>query len=388
MGRLPERGVSWIEVMRRIRLLRASLPDHFRGFVGSMTTVPLPIARLAFAEMQEINANDVATFREVRELELEVVEAMGEILGGRGCTGMITSGGTEANIAALYLAREHGYETVYYSPVTHDSITKAIHLLRMRGVEVPHHGFRMDVASLRRLCRERGRGVAVATVGTTGFGTIDPVEEIEEVAEECDLVIHVDAAFGGFVAPYLYPERRLGFENPRVVSATMDPHKLGLAPVPAGGLVVRDCEWFAPLEFEARYMPAGRQIGLLGTRSAGSIAAAWASIMSMGAEGYRHLAQELMERTRMLIHLAREVAGLEPVTEPEVPVLCLSFEEDRELLEALRRRGFYLYLCGLVKGVRVVVMPHLIPETIRSLAEALGDCVRGLLRARSRGYGA
>jgi len=377
VGKLPRKGLDWIEVLRRVRLLRSRIPDHFHGFVGSMTTVPLPIARIAFLEMQEINANDIATFSEIRELEVETIEAMGEILGCSNCTGMITSGGTEANIAALYLAREHGYETVYYSPVTHDSIPKAIHLLRMKGIEVPHRGFRIDVDELRRACKVHGEGVVVATVGTTGFGTIDPIEEIEEVAEECGLVIHIDAAFGGFVAPYLYPNRRLGFENAHVVSATMDPHKLGLAPIPAGGLIVRSEEWFEPLVFEARYMPAGKQIGLLGTRSAGSIVASWASIMSMGLEGYRELAHELMKRTRILIDSVRRL-GLEPAIEPEVPVVCIAFDRDAELLEALRRRGYHLYLCGLVRGVRIVVMPHLTLDSIKDLTRAFDEALTDL----------
>jgi len=367
---LPREGVSWIEVLRELRTILRSQPTHFTGFVGSMTTVPHPLAKQVFLEFSELNANDIATFRAIRVLEEEAVSMMGEILGCSSCTGMITSGGSEANIAALYLAREHGYETVYASPVAHDSVFKAARILRMRVVRVPHTSFRIDVQMLEKALRENGPGVIVATVGTTGFGTIDPVEEVCKLARSYGCVVHVDAAFGGFVAPFIYRGRRLCFENSAVVSATMDPHKLGLAPIPCGGLIVRDERWFEPLVFEARYMPEGRQIGLLGTRSAGSIAAAWAMLKHMGWRGYEAQARILMDRALRLVNLCRSI-GIEPVVEPEVPVVCLAIERDNEALEFARRKGLYLYKCGLARGVRVVIGPHVDEGTIELIARVL-----------------
>lgn len=72
-----------------------------------------------------------------------------------------------------------------------------------------------------------------------------------------------------------------------MVSVTIDPHKMVLAPMPAGGLVVRGGEWFKPLIFKADYMPLGYQIGLSITRSGGSIAAVWAVMKHLGGRGTR-----------------------------------------------------------------------------------------------------
>ncbi len=369
---LPREGIPWIEIVKELRKILRELPTHFTGFVGSMTTVPHPLAKQVFLEFMEVNANDIATFRRVRELELEAVRMLGEILGCRDCVGMITTGGSEANLAALYLAREHGYEVVYAPLTAHDSVFKAAKLLRMRVVIVEHRGYRIDVDSLEEAVRSNGPGIIVATVGTTGFGTVDPVEAVSAIAREHGCVVHVDAAFGGFVAPFLYPERKLGFSNDAVVSATMDPHKLGLAPIPCGGLVVRDEKWFEPLVFEAKYMPSGYQVGLLGTRSAGSIAAAWAMLKHMGWRGYEAQARELMRRTRLLTSKCAEI-GLEPVVEPEVPVVCIGIDRDVEALEFLAKRGVYLYRCGLAKGVRVVIGPHVDEQAIGEIVEALRD---------------
>ncbi len=370
MSRLPRRGVSWIEILKYLRSLLRKMPTHFTGFIGSMTTVPHPLAKQAFIEFMELNANDIGTYPELRELEEEAVAMMGEIMGCKDCTGMITTGGSEANISALYLAREHGFRRVYVAPTAHDSIYKAAKLLGMEIVEVSHREFRIDVDALRRAIESRGNGVVVVTVGTTGFGTIDPVEDVCAIAKELGCVVHVDAAFGGFVAPFVYRDRKLGFDNDAVVSVTMDPHKLGLVPIPCGGLIVRDRSWFEPLVFEARYMPKGAQIGLLGTRSGGAIAAAWAMLMYMGWEGYEAQAKELMRKLRFFETKCLE-EGLELATKPEVPVACVEMRDSDRVLKDLASKGLYLYRCGLVDGVRIVIGPHVDDSTLELVAKYL-----------------
>jgi len=371
---LPSEGLDYAEVLRVLREVARSLPTHFTGFVGSMTTVPHPLAKQAFLEFMEFNANDIATYSRIRELEVEVAEMLGEILGAEGCDGMVTTGGSEANLAALYVAREHGYDTVYASPTSHDSVFKAIHVLRMKLVLVPHRGFRIDVEALERAVKSHGSGVIVATMGTTGFGTVDPLKEVNEVAERFSCVIHVDAAFGGFVAPFIYGPRAQPFRYSAVVSATMDPHKLGLCPIPCGGLVVRDSGWMKPLVFEAKYMPHGSQIGLLGTRSGGSVAAAWAMLKYMGWRGFERQARELMDRTRFFIDLCRE-RGLEIAADPEVPVVCISTRNDLKIVQSMRERGYVLYRCGLVPGVRIVVGPHVSRSDLSRIADELANLV-------------
>jgi len=361
------------EIMSRLTEVIKSVPVHYRdGLLGSMTTQPHPVAKAAFDMFQNLNANDLELYGPVRELELEAIEELGSFMGCRGCTGYITSGGSESNLAALYLAREHGLENVYYAASAHHSIAKAVRLLRMRAIEVGMRSYRVDVSSLRSLCRANGPGVIVVTVGTTSMGLIDPVEEVSEVADDCDSVVHVDAALGGLVAPFMYPDRRLGFENGPVMSVTLDPHKLGLAPIPAGGLIVRDEDWLRPLYFEASYYPAGVQLGLLGTRSAGPIAATWAITKYMGREGYSAQARELMRRTSRLVRGVREL-GLRLPAEPEAPVVCIESDDELGLLRAMRARGLYAYRCGLVSGLRVVVMPHVTDELIDRFLRALGE---------------
>ncbi|MGC9072101.1 MAG: aminotransferase class I/II-fold pyridoxal phosphate-dependent enzyme [Acidilobus sp.] len=369
------------DVIGRLKEIARSIPFHGRDAVlGSMTTPPNPVAKEAFEMFQFINANDLEMYRPIRELELDVIRELGGYLGcGDRCSGYVTTGGSEANLAALYLAREHGLRAVYYAATVHHSIIKAARLLGMKTVEVGMRGFRMDPSALITACRSEGAGVVVATVGTTGVGSIDPVEELSETAASCGSVVHVDAAYGGLVAPFLYANRRLGFQSEVVMSVTVDPHKLGQAPIPSGGLIARDEDWFSPLEFEASYMPAGKQIGLLGTRSAGSVAAAWAALKVLGPEGLKEQASRLMSLARNLAS-AVESVGASIAHEPEVPIVCVRSDSDDALMRWLWERGLYVYKCGVVKGVRAVMMPHVTDKVVSSLIGALRAAPDGLLK--------
>ena len=376
MGKLPRHGIDWHEVLHKLISMVHRLPNHLEhGIIGSMTTFPHPLAQFVYSMYQLFNANDVALYSEVRNLELEAVEMLGEILGCENCVGMITTGGSEANLAALYLAREHGYTKVYIARTAHDSLFKAIKLLKLDAVEVKYDSyFRIDPDDFEKKCVENGAGILVTTLGTTGTGSVDRVAELSSIAKRCNVVIHVDAALGGFVIPFINAELGEVFRYQNVVSATMDPHKLGLVPIPAGGLVVRDEQWFSPLYFESRYMPARYQIGILGTRNAGSIAATWAMLMYMGWDGYRRQALSLFERTRFLVENVRS-SGFEVVGEALAPVVCIPIEHESKALEYLWSKGLYVYRCGIVRGIRIVVMPHVRREHLETVVRELRNFI-------------
>ncbi len=366
---LPDKGSDWVDVLREALERLSGLPRHEDGVLGSMTTPPEPVIASLFRRFMFVNANDPWLFPAIKELEDEAVAMLGEVLGCVGCSGMITSGGTEANIAAIYLAREAGYGRVYATAAAHDSIRKAAKLLKMEYVEVPMKEFRMDPEALEKLVNKKGKGVVVVTVGTTGVGTVDPVKAVAEVAAKNRSVVHVDAAYGGFIYPPLRGWSGLGFENDAVVSVTIDPHKFG-APIPAGGLVVKSDRWLTPLIFEAKYMPSGAQTGLLGTRPGASIVATWALLKSLGRAGIAERAARLMGMARW-VYGRLSAVGVSVATEPEVPIICVKTRRENVLINALRGMGLYLYRCGVVRGVRAVMMPHVTYSHLTRLVNAL-----------------
>ncbi len=391
-SRFPRSGVDWREVLRELQSRARIVPVHLlENIIGSMTTYPHPLGVEAFRLFWHANANDPLVFREIAKLESEVVSMLGDLLGGDPARveGMITSGGSEANVSALYLAREHGYDTVYIPLNVHESIVKAARFLRMNTVRVGlNSNYKISLEDLVEKLEKHGGGVIVATAGSTGLGLVDPIPEVSKIALEYESIVHVDAAYGGFIVPFLKamgaPLPDIGFTNEAVVSVTIDPHKMGLAPIPAGGLVARSREWFEPLLFDSSYLPMGYQKGLFGTRTGGSIAATWAVIKSLGFDGYLNIVSECMSNAIFLAGFVDYSPRLELAARPETPIVCIKPKgvEAKRVLGELWRRKWYPYHCGIVDGVRVVVMPHITREKLQEFAQVLDEVV-GSLQASS-----
>ncbi len=266
--------------------------------------------------------------------------------------GWVTAGASEANLLALYWAREKGYRKLVAFDTAHYSVFKAARILEMRVVKLSSiNGYAADLESLRRAVDDVS--IIVATVGTTETGYVDPVVEIAEIAKEKGAVVHVDAAFAGIVARHTSEKARFKLEWP-VAFMAVDAHKIPDAPAPAGVLLAYDREALDELFFEAPYTPTGRQFGVLGTRPGGPVAAAalkLASLLSDDGSSF-WLARRLMDRLSKWIALL-EQEGYKPVHEPETPVACLIGGRDPSRLFAAG--GTKPYRCPRFGGVRLVV---------------------------------
>ncbi|MFI0739431.1 pyridoxal phosphate-dependent decarboxylase family protein [Streptomyces sp. NPDC021100] len=171
-----------------------------------------------------------------------------------GGSGVLTTGGSMANLSALVTARHDrlgediGRGTVYVGEQAHYSVAKAARIAGIPGRHVrviPVDGdLRMDLDAAAELIRaDRAAGLRpfllVATAGTTDTGAIDPLTDAGGLAAREDLWFHVDAAYGGFFRLTARGrERTAGLE--RADSVALDPHKALFLPFGTGALVVRD----------------------------------------------------------------------------------------------------------------------------------------------------
>ncbi|NYH55579.1 L-2,4-diaminobutyrate decarboxylase [Nocardiopsis arvandica] len=218
-------------------------------------------------------------------METQVVAELADLVGYRGehAGGVVTSGGTESNLTALLLARDHALTAspgldasrhgvaraaggarprILCGKVAHFSVQRSAALLGLGedavvtvDVDSQH---RMRPAALREaLLRLRADGdlpvAVVATAGTTDLGGIDPLGAIAHIAREFGVWLHVDAAYGGGL---LFSRRLRGLLAglERADSVSMDLHKLGWQPVAAGILLTRARALFAPLSRSVDYL--------------------------------------------------------------------------------------------------------------------------------------
>jgi len=355
--------------------------NHDSGrIVGSMCTRPHAFARKVYCRYVEKNLGDSGLFPAVAELEREAVGMLGEILGNSHASGHVTTGGTEANILALWAAKKKAKKSpceVIVPASAHCSFDKAADLLSIKVVKAPLNGkYQVDVEAVRDAISPNTIAI-VGAAGTTGLGVVDPIPELSEIAAEKDLYLHVDAAFGGFVLPFLKRLRpdlpSFDFSLPQVRSITVDPHKMGLAPIPAGGIVFRNENLRRTVSWKISYLSGGgsEQATIVGTRSAASVTAVWALLRHLGVEGYTRVVQRCM---RLTWRLAREVSAIEDlgvVTEPTMNVVGIKSAtlDISEVARQLRLREWAVSL--FPHHIRIVVMPHVKEQHVKELIQDL-----------------
>ncbi|WP_456327347.1 tyrosine decarboxylase MfnA [Archaeoglobus sp.] len=350
----------------------------YSRILSSMCTIPHPIAVKAHIEFINANLGDPAVFRGSAELEREVVRMIGEILHHPNAKGYITSGGTEANIQAIRAFRNLKRveePNVVVPESAHFSFDKAGEILRVevRKAKLDEE-FRVDVGDVERLIDDNTVGI-VGIAGTTALGQIDPIEELSELALERDVFLHVDSAFGGFVIPFLDLNVKFDFELEGVSSMTVDPHKMGLATIPAGCILFRDERFLKALAVKTPYLITEEQYSLTGTRPATGVASTYAVMKHLGFEGFRKVVRGCMEVTRYLVERMGEL-GFEPVVKPIMNIVCFKCEKAFEIRDELYRRGWSVSAIRNPKALRFVVMPHVSFDVIDRFVEEMKDVLR------------
>lgn len=354
-------------------VLEHSVNTASPAFMGHMTAAlphfVRPLARLVVALNQ--NPVKVETSKALTVLEREALAMLHHQLYGLGAEhqrahaqhegstmGVITSGGTTANLTALWIARNAAYgprpgfdgvereglgaalvhhgdrrAVVVASRLAHYSLNKAADLLGLgeRGlslVATDAQG-RVDPLELRRVVQEhRRRGERVLAIvgvaGTTESGSVDPLDALADVAAEAGAHFHVDAAWGG---PLVFSRRhrRLLRGIERADSITIDGHKQLYLPMGIGALVLRDPTRAAVIEKQARYIIRAGSPDL-GRRSVEGSRASVAVLLHaalhlLGRAGYAELIDAGIARAHDLARAVRARSAFELVVEPTTNIV-------------------------------------------------------------------
>jgi tyrosine decarboxylase/aspartate 1-decarboxylase len=222
-------------------------------------------------------------------MEREAVGMMASLLGKPDASGFITTGGTESNLASMRLARNNGgqSEPEIIAPVTmHFSFRLGAELMKIKLVEidVDDDTYLPRIEDVEKAITPRTVGLVCSSPGGN-FGVMDPIEAFADLAWRKGLYLHVDAAFGGFILPFM---RELGRDVPpfdlsvKGVSSIMtDGHKLGLLPIATGFFLARDAALFETIPTERTLIHTTSS-----TKPGSRAAAAWATFRNLGREGY------------------------------------------------------------------------------------------------------
>jgi tyrosine decarboxylase/aspartate 1-decarboxylase len=217
-------------------------------YAGQMLKPPHPVARAAYALAMTINPNNHARDggRASSAMEIEAVAEIAGMFGWTEYLGHLTSGGTMANLEALWVAgqlapgkRIVGSDQAHY---THHRISGVLKL-EYGSVATDARG-RMRLDALEDELRMGDVGTVVVTLGTTAIGAVDPLEEILALRGRYGFRVHVDAAYGGYfklIEDALDELARRAFAAiGQADSIVIDPHKHGLQPYGCGCVLFRD----------------------------------------------------------------------------------------------------------------------------------------------------
>ncbi len=301
--------------------------------------------------------------------------------------GSVTSGGTESILSAVLAYREYGRNErgitdpqMILPETAHVAFEKGGHLFGLEVIQAPvdPKTTLVDVDFVRDHISPR----TVALVGSAcnyGYGTIDSITELSDLALEHGVGLHVDACLGGFILPWGealgYEIPRFDFRLPGVTTISADSHKYGYAPKGSSVLAFRDRALREQLYFMRQEWSGGKYIspGIAGSRSGGILAATWAAMVSLGRDGYLRYAKKIFETSFAMQDLVRSHPALRILGDP---TFCFSFLSDEfdiyHLNDFMRQRGWRfngqqhpnaLHMC--------VTRPQTQPGVVEAFAEDL-----------------
>lgn len=359
------------------KLVAHSVHTASPRFIGHMTSaLPyflLPLAKLMVGLNQ--NLVKIETSKAFTPLERNVVGMMHHLVyqqdaafynrwmhSAQHSLGAFCSGGTIANMTALWVARNrllqadgdfagiaadglaaglqhYGYSklTVLVSERGHYSLSKAADVLgigrnNLVAVETDSNN-RICIDALRATCErvtnDGGKVLAlIGVAGTTETGHVDPLDEMATVAEEVGAHFHVDAAWGG--ATLLSEAHRpllAGIE--RADSVTIDAHKQMYVPMGAGLVLFKNPSLVKSIEHHAEYIirQGSKDLGshsMEGSR-AGMAMMVFSAMHVIGRRGYELLINNSIDKARYFSRLIAEQDDFEVITEPELCILTYRF---------------------------------------------------------------
>ena len=174
--------------------------------------------------------------------------------------------------------------------------------IEMRTVPITHEHITLDIDAALNMCDENTICI-VPIMGVTWTGMNDDVEALNKALDEYnaktgyDIPIHIDAASGGFILPFLYPEKKWDFRLKWVYSISTSGHKYGLVYPGLGWIVWKDKKYLPKdMSFSVNYLGASiSQVGLNFSRPAAQILAQYYNFIHLGVEGYTEIHSNSMD---------------------------------------------------------------------------------------------
>ncbi|MFW9923434.1 MAG: tyrosine decarboxylase MfnA [Candidatus Thorarchaeota archaeon] len=345
---------------------------------SSMCTPPLEVLREIASEFAEINLGDPGLFPESVKLEREVLEEYANILHAPNTwTGSITSGGSESNLIGCWAARNWGWKKknikngkIIFPKSAHVSFEKASDILAIKSDWIDlDEDFRVNIESVKNSIDHETVGL-VGIAGTTGTGVSDDIIALSDLAIDHNLYLHVDAAHGGMIYPFLveldYPSHQFDFLLEGVSSITIDSHKILGSIIPGGNILFRSNEYSEAIEKTISYLSnsSTKQMTITGTRPGNATLCAWVLLKKLGRSYIIERVKYCLDLTKYFVEQLKQIPKIDLVFEPTINIIGFknSVMSTKDLMAKLREFGWKVSIFS--DWARIVVMPHITKPNI------------------------
>lgn len=370
---VPDEKVK--EVFGRLsERLKCNYPFHHPVYAGQMLKPPHPLTWAAYSMAMSINPNNHALDGgpPSSEMEKEAVAELADFFGyGEEFLGHLTASGTIANLEALWVAREsHPEKKIAFSENSHYTHERMCRVLRVEGVKIPvldNGEFDVKVLDPKEI------GTMVVTLGTTGLGEVEPLDQILPWAKEHGIRVHIDAAYGGFFR-VLKDTELIDGTNWKLMdeadSIVVDPHKHGLQPYGCGCVLFKDPAVGKFYKHDSPYtyftsedLHLG-EISLECSRAGAAAVALWATLQLFPLKeqaGFGPILNKCIQAARNMYDLMEAGNKLKPFKKPELDILGyfpseakttsqISIKSKEVFDRGMQDQSFYLSLYRIPAG--------------------------------------
>ncbi len=234
--------------------------------------------------------------------------------------------------------------------------------VEMRTIPMKRDNYILDVEKMKNSIDENSICVG-AVLGTTFTGQLDPIEDINSILLDIkdkkgwDIPIHVDAASGGFVIPFLYPDLKWDFRLSQVRSINVSGHKYGLVYPGIGWLIFKDkTDLPEDLIFYVNYLGGEEATYTLNfSRGSSMVIAQYYNLLRLGKSGYKHIMENSLCNAKYLLSEIEKIDFFEIINKDlKMPIVVVSIKDDAgfdvfELSAQLRQKGWIVPAYSLPK---------------------------------------
>lgn len=317
-----------------------------------------------------------AAFEGTHNIEKELIDLCSKEIfegGDDEFDGYVASGGTEANIQAMWILKNYFIQNhkattdqiaLVYTEDAHYSMPKGAALLGLTKVvtkvdQETREVIKESVQEEVEKAKSKGCNyfIVVMNMSTTMFGSVDDIDAITEWLDKLNInyKVHIDGAFGGYIYPFAVEKSSYTFKNPKISSFTLDGHKMLQSPYGTGIYLTRKGFMEYALTEEANYVK-GKDYTLVGSRSGANAIAIWMIMRTYGSDGWKAKIKGLLNKTSRICSNLDD-RGIEYFRNPDMNIVTIKSKYvNKELAQK------YMLVPDAHEGTnkwwKIVVMDH------------------------------